>query len=190
MGRNNKLLHRRSWKTGLTPEQRAYERAQLQANAQALAAEAVRQSQLRVAENAAKAAAKNKAAFARESERYQAETFGNTPDKPTNAAPMPVNAPPVIAPQFEKIFGRVFRYEGHYYADSTLTQDITADVESYISTRGLSFRRKLHQIPVECLDVPALPRLAQSGFKYHVDESTGLWVLDENQVLPYANAER
>lgn len=96
---------------------------------------------------------------------------------------------PVIAPQAPpRVRKQVFEYEGRFYEDRGLERE-TQDVESYVCSRGLCYRTKLHRIEVELVLVPEYPRHT-IGIEYEVGEpKNGLatWVPKNGLRIPYAS---
>jgi len=94
----------------------------------------------------------------------------------------PVVAPPAL-PSVRK---RIWEYQNRFYEDCDLKRE-TQDVESYVCSRGLCHRTKLHRIEVELVLVPEYPRNA-IGIEYEVGEpkdGIAMWVPKNGLRIPY-----
>ena len=113
---------------------------------------------------------------------YRRAVFGSAMDASAPSEPFaPVVTPPA-PPSFRK---QVFEYEGIYYEDRELKKP-TDDVESYVCSRGLCYRTKLHRISVELIIVPSYPRNT-IGIEYEVGEpkdGVAMWVPKNGLRIP------
>jgi len=99
---------------------------------------------------------------------------------------------PVVAPTPPTVYKRVWEYEKRYYEDRELKRE-TENVESYICSRGLCYRTKVHRIEIELIFVPSYPRQFL-GVEFALGEprdGMAVWVPKSGQSLPrYGDGDR